>query len=259
MVKVEVFTKGKVEGNNEDYFLYSDSCFVVVDGATDKSGRKYDGKTGGELVSRLVADECIATDMNGIDLVSHLNGKVSEMYKSLGIEKEISDAKMRFTCGFICVRLTGQQVIVTYLGDLGFRINGKDVYQEKKQVDEDNANERLRYILETGDIEGSRAHILPQIIKQFEFQNNPDHPLGFGVIDGTSTPDKYVKVFEYDIGNVNLIELFSDGYFAVPKGNSIDEWEHSWATVEREDPYKYIKYKSTKTTDDRLIMRVQFD
>jgi hypothetical protein len=257
MVKIQTFSKGKIEHKNEDYFDYNETSFVITDGATDKSGRKYDDKTGGELVSRIVVKECLSTDLNGIKLVNHLNNKVKELYTNLNILEEIQDPKFRFTCGFICVRIIDNKILITYLGNLGFRINCSEVYQEKKQIDIDNSEARSKYIRETNDVNGSRNYIMPLLLKQFEYQNNPENSLGYGVIDGTETPSQFVKYFEYDLDKINTIELFSDGYFDVPKKVSIENWEKSFEKVEAADPDKWKKYKSTKSKDDRTIVIIE--
>ena len=258
MVQVQTFSKGKIENKNEDYFDYNETCFAIADGATDKSGRIYDGKTGGELVSRIVVNECLSSNLNGIKLVNHLNNKIKALYKKLEILEEIKDPKYRFTCGFICIRLINNKIIITYLGDLGIRINGTELYQEIKQVDINNSEKRSRYIRETKDIKGSRAHIMPLLLKQFEYQNNPKELLGYGVIDGTKTPSKFVKILEYDKKKIQLIELFTDGYFDIPQEISIEAWEKSFEKVEKEDPDKWKKYKSTKSKDDRTITLIKF-
>ena len=52
--------------------------------------------------------------------------------------------------------------------------------------------------------------------------------------------------------------MFTDGYFAIPNGVEIRDWEDSYKKVERDDPDKYIKYKSTKSKDDRTIAVIKF-
>ncbi|MDO8740846.1 MAG: protein phosphatase 2C domain-containing protein [Candidatus Woesearchaeota archaeon] len=258
MVQVQTFSEGKVKNRNEDYFNYSESCFVIADGATDKSGRNYNGQTGGELVSRIVVNECLSTNLNGIELINHINKKIREAYTKLNILKDIKDPKYRFTCGFICVRVIGGKTIITYLGDLGFRINGIEVYQEIKQIDINDSEERSKYIRETNDVEGSRNHIMHLLVKQFEYQNNPNDSLGYGVIDGSKTPSKFIKTFEYYTEKIKTIELFTDGYFDTSQEVSIKGWEKAFEKVEEEDPDKWKKYKSTKSKDDRTIAIITF-
>jgi hypothetical protein len=258
MFKVTSFTNGKQEPKNEDYFSYSQNSFVIVDGATDKSGKIYKGNTSGEIISKLVSNECLSVDLNGVELVDHLNKKVFALYKKFKITKLIEDAKFRFTCGFICVRILEDKLIITYLGDLGFRINGSQEYHEVKNIDILSSNKRSKYIEETGDVKGSRDYILKDLESNFRYQNNKTNKLGYGVIDGTITPEKFIKVFEYDINNIKSLELFTDGYVKLPKEVSIDAWEDAYEESEREDPDKWIKYKSTKSKDDRTIAIIKF-
>lgn len=257
MIRVQTFSKGKTAERNEDYFDYNKTSFVIADGATDKSGRSYSEKTGGQIVSKLVVQEALSSALNGAELVDFLNKKVYQQYESLNITNDIARPQYRFTSGCIVVRIIAEQVFITYIGDLGFRINGNTVYQEVKQIDIDNAEERANYIKQTGDIHGSREHIKPLLLKQLEYQNNPQHPLGYGAIDGTTTPEKFIKTFQYPKKEIHLLELFTDGYFSIPSGTTISDWEKAFEKVEQEDPDKCKTHKSTKSNDDRTIAIIQ--
>lgn len=252
-MKVDTFSHGKTPPKNEDFFDYNQTSFVIADGATDKSGRLYQGKTGGEIVSRLTVKEALETNLNGIELISHLNKEVAEKYKELDILSDITDPKFRFTCGLIAVRLLKDKIAITSVGDLGFRVNGDFVYSGEKAVDDLAIEARSKYIQETGDVEGSRAQIMPLLLKQFEYQNNTEEELGYGVIDGTHTPDKFIQIFEFDREEVKSIELFTDGYFQIPEKVGIHSWEEAHKKVEQIDPDKWKKYKSTKSKDDRTV------
>lgn len=96
---------------------------------------------------------------------------------------------------------------------------------------------------------------------QGRHQNNPDSPLGYGCLDGTTIPERY-------IGRLLLkapqrIELFSDGYFAPGREFGVASWEERFAEVEREDPAKIGRYASVKGSvagmwsDDRTYLGVQ--
>ncbi len=257
-VRIETFTKGKTLERNEDSFGFSDTSFVLADGATDKSGRLYDGKTGGEIVSRLIVREALASTVNGIELVEQLNQAVKKVYETYGISEDIREAKYRFTAGCVVVRTVEEKIVITHVGDVGMRLNGNTVYQYKTTTDGRNATLRSAYIQQTGDIAGSRDHIMSDLLQQFAYQNSADHELGFGVIDGTTTPKKFIHTVELDRHDIQTIELFTDGYFAFPTVVSIADWEKTYEQVEREDPDKYLKYKSTKSKDDRTVMILHF-
>ena len=62
---------------------------------------------------------------------------------------------------------------------------------------------------------------------------------------------------------VDLLELFSDGYFKLGEGFGVAAWERAFAEVEAEDPHKIGRYMSTKgttptiLTDDRTYLGVR--
>ncbi|MDD5040258.1 MAG: hypothetical protein PHY34_03860 [Patescibacteria group bacterium] len=256
MVQVQTFSKGKTSGRNEDFFGYNKSCIVIADGVTDKSGKLYSGKTGGELASRLVVAETLATALNGQKLINVLNNGIRKLYQKFGISRYAVEPRFRFGCVFIAVRFTDEKAIITYLGDLGFRINGVNVYQETIKIEKSHSEERARYIQETNDVAGSRMHLMPLLLEQLTHQNCSGDVLGYGVIDGTKTPPEYVKTFEYARRGLKTIELFTDGYFKIPEKVSIEAWEKAYRQVEREDPDKWKKYKATKSKDDRTVVLI---
>ena len=258
---VETFTQGKTEKRNEDFFGYNDSTFVLADGATDKSGKTYDGKTGGEIISKLIVKTCLETNLNGPPLVSELNNRVLQIYHNLDIADEVRKIPQnRFSGTFVCIRIIAGELIATILGDVSYRLNKTEVHLYQKQIDIDNANLRAQYIEETGDIMGSRRFLYPHLIKQYAYQNLPNHPLGYGAVDGSTTPDDYVKMKCYPLSVIQSIEIFSDGYYYQPpmRGITPADWEARFKEIHKADPHKYQTYKSTKSIDDRTVMTITF-
>lgn len=95
---------------------------------------------------------------------------------------------------------------------------------------------------------------------QSKFGNDDGHPLGFSVLNGSSPSLKDVIDVSLDIKNVKSIELFTDGYFAVPTNVTLEAWEQMFAEIEKRDPHKLDKYPNVKgstTTDfsdDRSVI-----
>ncbi|PIT86068.1 MAG: hypothetical protein COU33_05205, partial [Candidatus Magasanikbacteria bacterium CG10_big_fil_rev_8_21_14_0_10_43_6] len=214
---VDVFTKGKTEEQNEDFFGYDDTTYVVADGATDKSGNTYNDKTGGEIAAHIIVATCLQTNLNGPALVKEINQRIRQEHIAQGIlEATEEHAKNRFTGTFVCVRHIEKEFVITALGDVSYRLNGIYTYSEQKEIDIINAKKRADYITETHDIPGSRRFLYPHLSMQFAYQNIPEHPLGYGTVDGSETPDKYVHLRHYPSNSIERIEIFTDGYYYSP-------------------------------------------
>ncbi|MBI2011183.1 hypothetical protein HYS91_00290 [Candidatus Daviesbacteria bacterium] len=274
---VEVFTHGKTLDSNEDNWVATPNLVAVIDGATAKAPFLFDGRSSGKYAGDEVKDilENIEAGVYGKQLVNKVSEKFHQsLEKLLDVDLE-KTPHARPSASFVAASLLNGKVIVTQVGDVSFRVNGKDIYENSKEIDTINAKLRVEAIKkakeETPDIplpelmQLGRAAITESLNTQVSvYQNNPDHPLGYGVIDGRKVPEKYVRVYEFNIADINTLEIFSDGYFKIADEPTIDSWEQAFTEVEAEDPLKLDKYPSTKgsvdgkSTDDRTVMIVRF-
>lgn len=159
----------------------------------------------------------------------------------------------------VTARIVGDKLIVTQIGDTSFRINGRDEYKNDKEVDAINASLRKKYIEETGDIPGGREHIMPRLKEQHKLQNNADDPLGYGFLDGSPVPTKFIRNFSFELSAIETLELVTDGYFgAFPPEPTIEAYETLHQHIESVDPYKIGPFASTKTSDDRTAVIATF-
>lgn len=85
--------------------------------------------------------------------------------------------------------------------------------------------------------------------------------LGHGVLDGFPVAPDDVDEARLDWDAVDVLELFSDGYFGWPTpGGSVAAWEAHADRVEREDPHRVGRFRSTKGSlpgrraDDRTVV-----
>ncbi len=115
------FTKAK-ESNNEDKYGYNETTMVVVDGATDKSGKIWDQLTGGQIAADIVVETCLLTSCNGMELVECLNNELQKKYKELGNKRAESQKKYRFNAVFVCMRIQKYGVEITQVGNVAYRI-----------------------------------------------------------------------------------------------------------------------------------------
>jgi len=259
--ETDVFSKGKNPPKNEDRVGYDATTIVLSDGATDKTGIRYEEnkltgefKTGGEVVSKLIVDVVLASERSGQELVDELTKAVSSYYEKYN-PKAMTDSAFKFAATMITARIVGTELVVTQVGDSSFRLNERDAYSNDKVIDAEMAAMRAEYIHRTGDIEGGRAVIMPYLKEQHRLQNNDQDPQGYGVINGQAVPSRFVQTFRFPLEDVMTIELVSDGYFGVfPSKANIDEYEKLHQHIEEVDPYKIKDYPSTKVSDDRTVL-----
>jgi len=251
---VQLFTEAKVPGKNEDAVLHGDKTIVLGDGATDRMGLAFGSESGGQVASRIATETAFKSSLNGPDLIAEVTEEITNSYKSkhpLALE----DPAYRISTMLLVARISGDQLIVTSVGDIALRVNGNTIYLEQMLIDQLTSGMRSAYIHATGDVEGSVEVILPSIRSQHLYQNNKEHPLGFGVIDGTPVPAEFIKTYTFDLVEIETIEIVSDGYYgAFPDGVGIGAYERLYAHIEEVDPHKYKKYASTKSKDDRTVV-----
>lgn len=248
------FTQGKQPPKNEDKFANTDTALILSDGATDKSGQSFDGRTGGEVASELVVNACLNNEETGEALVELATKAVNDFYRAHN-PKALEDSALRISATLVAAKIIDDSLVVTQVGDSAIRINGTDIYDNDAALNIVTAQTRKNYIQATGDVATSRDFIMPLLKAQHVYQNNPDAPIGFGVIDGTPVPAKFVKTYTFLLDQIITIELVSDGYYgAFPAEVSAAAYEAIFSEVEQEDPDKCKKYPSTKTSDDRTVV-----
>lgn len=97
---------------------------------------------------------------------------------------------------------------------------------------------------------------------QGQYQNNGEAVLGYGALNGFAVPRHLYHVETIDRATIDTLELFTDGYFAMPEATGLAAWERRFAEVEREDPAKVLLYPSPKGSigatwaDDRTYLGV---
>lgn len=248
--------------------------FAVIDGATAKGTKTFEGMSSGKYASTILeqALRAIPDDIAGAELVAFL----SERFKRSLIEGGYTDQAETTSqhcpnAKFACVQVSDTSVYITRVGDVGVRVNGERVLLDTNPIDPIHAKLRIEAIqnacidnpevsLEEALIIGRKAIETSLIMQTLAFQNNQTHPFGFGAIDGKKVPEKFISYNVYSLEQIESIELFSDGYFKIPEKPTIASWEEAFDEVEQEDPYKIHTYPSTKGsskssfTDDRTIL-----
>lgn len=271
---LEYFIQGKGgagEKNSqvcEDGLFFNEHYLAVFDGATDKSGKKYDGKKGGR-VSRDIIQEVFQNLPPNTDkevILSLINKKFKEFYNQNSDIDFEKNPLFRPTATLIWYDLNKNELVA--IGDSKARIDGVKFNYEGKYVDELNSMLRVKILkdlkLSNEEIEKNdlgRFYIMPLLQRQSEFQNNPNAPKAFQywAIDGFEIPVSELKVWKFDKAP-KVIELSSDGYETYPEKATIEAYEKQLTEELQKDPLR-IENPSTKgvvkgnyTFDDRAVL-----
>lgn len=271
---IDYFIQGKGGDNAkgdktcEDGLFYSDDFLAIFDGATDKSGKSYNGDKGGRVARNIILGvfKQAAPDATPKDILAAINKEYQAFYAANADIDFAKEPLFRPTATLIWYSFARNEV--TAIGDSKARIDGKIYNDGTKMVDILNSDLRVKVIkelkltpeqVEKDDL--GRFYIMPLLMKQSEFQNNPKAPEAFQywAIDGFPIPDEKLEILKLD-QRPNLIEFSTDGYESFPAQPAVAEYETELAKLLKDDPLR-IKNPSTKgiqagnvSFDDRAVL-----
>lgn len=274
---VEAVTIGKHKAHpelNEDTFVATPSTFAVIDGSAPRLPLKWEGVSSAQFAT-IVLKEVLETTpptLNGVELVAVMTKRLNEQIDRIGageIVKETPEA--RPAALFTAARILGDKLIITAVGDITCRINGKVVHHDAILTEELMIKKRIKAMKKAASENPNisedelkklgKAAIEDDLKTQVKnYFNNGESELGLGIVDGNPVPDKFVKTYEFDLSDIDTLELFSDGYYAVPTEPSIEAFEEAFLLSEQEDPLRWDKYPAVKVpnaqqySDDRTVL-----
>jgi len=144
---VTVFSQAKEAGrpeDNEDRYLAIDGrAYGVIDGVTDKTGRRFGGLTGGRIAGRTVEaavrQACAEHDVGAMDgawLIERINREFAVTYQSLGLDAAAVGAPAAPFAAQLVLALFGHDRIrFLVVGDAGLRLNGREVFRRTFPMD----------------------------------------------------------------------------------------------------------------------------
>lgn len=150
MRQLEAFTLGKKFGHpeaNEDSFVaLPDRGYAVIDGVTDRNGTRYDGKLSGQFGSHVVraaAERYFSALADGmayegpVAFIAAMTEALRQAYERLGVLAAVRDDwKIRAGCTIVAAMPVGDRLEVVAVGDSGIRVNGTDLLQVLKPLDD---------------------------------------------------------------------------------------------------------------------------
>lgn len=265
---VERFVASKTRNPDacEDGLFLGEHFVAVVDGATDKSGRRFAGLSGGRFVMLVLVD-AMASLPRDVDVVSAIRLLTEHLAAELPDDLSVEDRPSAAATLYSAVRREIWQI-----GDVGFWYDGRAVTSQPKEVDRINSQmrgavlraEMLRGLttdqLATED--PGREAIKPLLTRQALFANNSAAgSLGYAVFDGRPVPLELVNVIRVPKEVTELV-LASDGYPEVCR--TLAESEARLKTLVAEDPLCVGPLAGTKgvtdgneSYDDRAYLRLE--
>jgi len=279
-LEINVLSVGKHKDDpslNEDGWIVTENTFAVIDGSAPRVDLKFDGKSSARFATDIIKNVLLATppNINGKELVLEITSVLNEEIDKIGFREIVKKNKEATPAAlFTSARIVGNKVVITALGDVYCRINGKVIHCDRFESEDlmiakrisamKNAKNKNPSILDEELIQIGHQAIMQDLIYQVSnYFNKADIDLGLGIIDGNKVPEKFIKKYAYDLKNIKTLELFSDGYHVLPHSSSINSWEKKFFEGEKEDPLRWRKYPSVKAasknmfSDDRTIVIVK--
>ena len=154
MKQMEAFSLGKKfsapHANEDSLVIMPNRGYAVIDGVTDRNGTRYDGMLSGQFASRAVQaaiEKFILAQgdpaqpelqfAGGQHFIDYLGTAIHARYvANNALEAVTADWKLRGGCTVMAALIIGDRLEVVAVGDSGLRINGSDVLQVLKPLDD---------------------------------------------------------------------------------------------------------------------------
>jgi hypothetical protein len=262
---------GQIE-NCEDLIHISKNFIAVIDGATGKTNRKWDGKTGGQIAAQIIDQTLnqISGDYSVYQASQILTQGIKEFYNRNNIFEMVQSAPHnRISATLSLINLVRQEIWL--LGDCQFIMDNQK-FTNPLKIDSILANTRA-LCLELELAKGStidklskkdigREFIMPLLEQQSFFQNSVfGGEYSYCAIDGFPIYRPGIIVQKIP-KNVTIVILATDGYPILEK--SLYESEKALQQILLKDPLLFRNFKSTKglmkgnvSFDDRAFVKLR--
>ncbi len=169
---LEAFSEGKnlddLQANEDQFLVLPGRGYAVIDGVTDRTGHRYDGRLAGYIASRAVQQavsrflldhETIEPDKL-IDALSAAIRAAYERHQALDIAR--GDRARRFGATLALAAHQGETMRFVLIGDSGLRLNGSEVWINDTGLDLVTSSlrqEAYRLVAEAGGSSEDRVRV----------------------------------------------------------------------------------------------------
>lgn len=197
-----------------DAICITKDYIAIIDGATPKGTRLWNGAKGDVFVSGLLKDGIAAMPphLTAKEAIEYINALVCTEYEKIGLSCEELPPEEQLQASVVIYSADRKEI--WRFGDCQFRINGED-HIEQRRGDALLADLRV-FCMEAARLEGltndrdyGREAILPFLKSHMKFANT-ESEFGYDVINGGTIYSDHVKIVPVKKGD--LVVLSSDGY-----------------------------------------------
>ena len=244
-----VIAKDGVSDICGDTYVWTENYIAVIDGATPKGKKLWNGMKGDVCAALLAADAISAMkpDLTAEQAVNYINSRFRKEYERCKIDFHDLPPAERLQCSVLIYSIKRHEL--WSFGDCMYRI-GTDEYGEKKegddllgalrafciQIEKERTGKTERELSEYG-----REAILPYL-KEYTSLANKNVPFGYDVINGGEICAGHVTIHNVEPGSTVI--LSSDGY---PK--LLDTFEETEAYLRK--PSEKIRCASAGFAEQR--------
>ncbi len=144
---VAVFTQAKdarrPEDNEDRVVIVKGRAYGVIDGVTDKTGKRFDGLTGGQIAARLIEStlqravrDCPVESLDGQTLIGRINEDFQAAFRRMGVGvSSDAPAVVPLAAQLVLALILPSRVRFLLVGDAGLRINGSEVVRQSFPLD----------------------------------------------------------------------------------------------------------------------------
>jgi hypothetical protein len=216
--EIERSVVGKCPGREcEDLIVVTDDFATVIDGATDETGARFAGRSGGRFAAEVLAEaiEAMPADVDARRFTDRLTRALADAVRQGGAP---DDGDHRWPmASVVCLARAARQV--WRIGDCHTRL-GDRLLLGTKRVDDAAYGYRAavnaallakgRPLAEILADDPGAAAVRPLFDVQQHLANTVG-PWGYGCINGRAVPDDFIEVFDLETGGCEVV-LASDGY-----------------------------------------------
>ncbi|MEH1930249.1 hypothetical protein [Nostoc sp.] len=265
---IESFNRSKYGDpqQGDDFIVVNQNFVAVLDGATDISGARYNGISSGRFVAEIGAQflENLSPDSNVIEAIEDITQAVKQSL--LGVKP---DKTPIYTPCFAMIIFSAARREIWRVGDCQYLLDGEG---SNPTIQVDQITSQLRslivrsYLAQGKTIEDllkddpSPNFLAPFYRLQSALRNHPKEPFGYGAIDSTTVPKRYIEVIKVP-EQVKSIVLASDGYPDLKA--TLTESETVLTKILTVDPLCYEHYleqrglaPNRESFDDRTYVRL---